>query len=271
MKSKKSYSHLGSHALQIVKWTAMSFACLMTFSLGIFLGKRFSDSNKQPAEHALIELSSEPPKPNTRVEQQQSKGTELESKNHALENNRLPTSGSPTQSTTKMTTSSQTEQPSNSSESQETQDAKDSDPSDKTINKSSKNLSSHLENDRDKNLLKQLVLTRSQSEMQNQELDSEKPDQKENFFDLPQRVKETLSAKYTIQLGVYDQEKQAIAYVKQLRDQGIDAFYMSFNREGKSWYRVSSGVYSDKALATNEINRILRTTSVRKAMVQEIL
>lgn len=266
MKSKKSYSHLGSHALQIVKWTAMSFACLMTFSLGIFLGKRFSDSNRQPAEHALIELSSEPPKVTTEVEQQ-SQDTALESKDHTSA--RLFASGNATESTTKMTTSSQTEKPSSSSESQETQNAKD--PSDKTINKSSKNISSHLGNNKDKNLSKQLVLIRSQDETQNQKLDSEKPDQKESFFNLPQKVAETLSAKYTIQLGVYDQEEHAIAYVKQLRDQGLEVFYMSFSREGKSWYRVSSGVYSDKVLATNEINRILRTTSVQEATVQEIL
>ena len=89
--------------------------------------------------------------------------------------------------------------------------------------------------------------------------------------DLPSEVVETLSAKYTVQLGIYRQETEAMSYLEHLKDQGIDAFYMSFtSKSDQTLYRVSSGVYSDKALANNELQRILKTTSIKKAIIKEI-
>ena len=271
MKSKKNYSHLGSHAIQIVKWTTMSFACLMTFSFGIFLGRQFSDSNRQPAGHALMELNSEHPVVNTKIEQSEDTKLTPETEDHTLKNTRLIASGDTLENTTKITTSSQAkfQQSPSSEESQETQSKENSNQPAQT-NKKSKDLSSQLNNNKEKirNLSKQITITESQ----NERLGSSKSIQKESLsYDLPSKVTETLSAKYTIQLGIYDQEEKAKFYVKQLRDQGLNAFYMSFSKENKSWYRVSSGVYSDKTLATNDINHILKITSFQEAAVKEIL
>ena len=46
---------------------------------------------------------------------------------------------------------------------------------------------------------------------------------------------------------------------------------MLLQRENKSWYRVSLGVYADKVIAKKELNRILRTTSIQTGSVEEIL
>ena len=59
MKHKKQIYLWKSGIIQALKWTTMSFACLMTFSLGIFLGKKWSDTEAQPINGTSIQLGSQ--------------------------------------------------------------------------------------------------------------------------------------------------------------------------------------------------------------------
>ena len=220
---KKQMNHLKSIILQASKWTALSFACLITLSLGIFLGKKFSDMSSQPINRASVELGSK----TQAIQPESKKLQDTHSEKKAVEKAHSK------KSVTSTTNPPQREPSSDPEESQDNQNSKEND------------------------------------------LNSSKTPKTESPFynnNLPSRVAETLSAKYTIQLGIYKQEKQAISYLEHLKDQGLDAFYMSFtNDNDQAWYRVSLGVYTDKTLANNELHRILKTTSIENATIKEIL
>ena len=223
MKSKKQLDLWKSNIIQTIKWTTMSFACLMTFSLGIFLGKKWTDTDVQSVHGTSIQLGSKTKE--TSPEQEKVEDTQLkEIASEKEETNHNVTS----------TTNSSERDPSSDEE--------------------------KSQNDQDT------------EETKNELNSSETPETKSSSYNnLPSKVTETLSAKYTIQLGTYKQEKEVISYLQNLKDQGIDAFYMSFtDNNNQTWYRVSSGVYPDKAFANNELQHILKTTSVEEASVQEI-
>ena len=220
MKNKNQITLWVSGIIQTIKWTSMCFVCLMTLSLGIFLGKRWSETNLNPANKTPIELGSNSKNLQPEKKQPQDPHSKKESSQKIH-----------TQTNTTTTT---------------------------TLSKSNP---TKVKKDQDTKVTKK------------DELDSLKTPQIETSLhnNLPPKVKEAFFAKYTIQLGTYNQEKQAMSYLKDLKDQGIDAFYMSFiNNNDQVFYRVSSGIYSDKILANNELQRILKTTSVKEASIKEI-
>ena len=223
MKSQKQINLWRSGIIQALKWTTMCFACLMTFSLGIFLGKKWSDTSVQSMNGTSIQLGSHPKEA-------------LSKEPEELEDIQLKEFASEKTEPTNTVTS--------------------------TTNSSERNPSSNSEN-----------IQNNTKEVEKKKLQpSSESEDSSSYNDLPSEVIETLSAKYTIQLGLYKQEKEAMSYLDHLKNQGIDAFYMSFTNDGdQTLYRVSSGVYSDKTLANNELQRILKTTPIEKASVKEIL
>ena len=230
MKHKNQISLWRSNIIQTIKWTSMCFVCLMTFSLGIFLGKKWSDADLQSTNRASLELG---PKKNKEIQPHQEQVQVQNTPSEKPSSQKLHSQKS-------VTTTTNPSQREPSSDTEEVQ--KDQSTTTTTTTK------------KDKLDPSTALQTESSS-----------------YNNLPSKVTETISAKYTIQLGTYKQEKQAISYLKGLQDQGIDAFYMSFtNDSDQTWYRVSSGVYLDEALANNDLQRILKTTSIEEASVKEI-
>ena len=225
MKSQNKLHFWKSGIIQAIKWTTMSFDCLMTFSLGIFLGKKWSETDIHTVNETSMQLGSNP------------KDTSSEHKK--VEDIQLKEIASEKAETKNDVTT--------------------------TTHSSERNPSSNFEKKQD---------NRNEKEAEKNELEPSETTKIENssfYNNLPSGVTATLSAKYTIQLGTYNKEKEAMSYLQHLKDQGVDAFYMSFtNDNNQIHYKVSSGVYSDKTLANNELQRILKTTSIEEASVQEI-
>ena len=59
--------------------------------------------------------------------------------------------------------------------------------------------------------------------------------------------------RYTVELRVSTNEKDAQRLVKSLSLQGIDSFYTPLNNRGRVEYRVRSGVYDDPSLARKQV------------------
>ncbi len=326
MISKKQLGHFKLHIIQAIKWTTMSFACLMTFSLGIFLGKQFSDSQKQ-SDTSLVQSLQNQNIPNVIAEDQNPQKVSMKL-TEDTENNKkeisLVQDSKEAQERTLAGDTSQVQHPTEKHSTEEhlaekhpteehptekhptekhpaEKHSAEEHPTEKhpaekhsaeehpTEAKAIGDLTNApspppLQVDHKKSQEEQTkrqnkksntsvaTISRLKKPPQNKTKQQELKNNEKGFsHHLPLNVVESLNAKYTIRLGIYDQERKAKAYVEELKGEGLNTFYMLLQRENKSWYRVSLGVYADKVVAKKELNRILRTTSIQTGSVEEIL
>lgn len=84
-------------------------------------------------------------------------------------------------------------------------------------------------------------------------------------------VATTAIGKYTVQVASYATENEAKDHASKLTGKGYSAFYVPANVNGKLWYRVSVGLFSDQKSATTFRAELLSTQAVSTAIVQKIV
>ncbi|OFZ14017.1 MAG: hypothetical protein A2Z20_10390 [Bdellovibrionales bacterium RBG_16_40_8] len=84
-------------------------------------------------------------------------------------------------------------------------------------------------------------------------------------------VATTAIGKYTVQVASYASEAEAKDQATKLTEKGYSAFYIPATVNGKTWYRVSVGLFSDSKTATNYRTELLATQAVTTAIVQKIV
>jgi cell division septation protein DedD len=84
-------------------------------------------------------------------------------------------------------------------------------------------------------------------------------------------VATTAIGKYTVQVASYASENEAKNHASQLTGKGYSAFYVPASVNGKLWYRVSVGLFSDQKSATTFRTELLSTQAVSTAIVQKIV
>ena len=62
---------------------------------------------------------------------------------------------------------------------------------------------------------------------------------------LPNTVAGSTIGKYTVQISAQPSEELAKEQVEKLKTQGYSAFYVEANKDGKNWYRVNIGLFSN--------------------------
>lgn len=72
--------------------------------------------------------------------------------------------------------------------------------------------------------------------------------------------------KFTVQLAAFDQESQAKALVSELKDKGVEAFYVPVKLKSQIWYRVNSGLF-----ATENKAKIYRGEISKKVNASDFL
>lgn len=77
--------------------------------------------------------------------------------------------------------------------------------------------------------------------------------------------------KYTIQVASYPSEKEARSHASKLEGQGYEAFYLPAAVKGKTWFRVSVGLYSNHKSAANARKQLIKEGRVAAAIVQKIV
>ena len=257
--------------IQVVKWLAMSLSCLAIFSLGVFLGKQFSDSDR-----SFTETASENPSSKARA-------VKMIPRENASNTNDMDMASQlaiPTQESTKKgdnssdLTAPAVEQQAQPQQSIPTTTQNLAPP---TVEPQSQDIPSQGDEvEKQKQVhLAEPVVKEVETQIQDQQVKSESSSdlisQLTSHPSLPQKVAESMFAKYTIQISLHREEDKAQSDVTYLKNQGLNAFYMSFTEGDQTWHRVSSGVYAERSLAESERNRILKTTSIQEASVQEIL
>lgn len=87
---------------------------------------------------------------------------------------------------------------------------------------------------------------------------------------LPKDVANFSVGKFTVQIASYADETEAKAKASDLKESGYAAFYIPANIKGKVWYRVSVGQFATQKEAQNYRNKLLSSSKVNSAIVQKI-
>ena len=88
---------------------------------------------------------------------------------------------------------------------------------------------------------------------------------------LPKEVASSALGKYTVQVAAYNTEKEAQGMSAELKTKGFSAFYVSAAVKGQTWYRVSVGLFSTAKEAEAYKKDLILRAKVSSAIVQKII
>lgn len=88
---------------------------------------------------------------------------------------------------------------------------------------------------------------------------------------LPKEVASSALGKYTVQVAAYNTEKEAQGMSSELKTKGFSAFYVSAAVKGQTWYRVSVGLFSTAKEAEAYKKDLIVRAKVSSAIVQKII
>jgi cell division protein FtsN len=87
---------------------------------------------------------------------------------------------------------------------------------------------------------------------------------------LPKSVAANAAGKYTVQVAAYPKEEEAQNMAGDLKNKGFSAFYVPAQVKGQTWYRVSVGLFTTQKEAQAYREDLLSRAKVGSAMVQKI-
>lgn len=87
---------------------------------------------------------------------------------------------------------------------------------------------------------------------------------------LPKNVAAYSVGKFTVQVAAYDQETEAKKMALDLKSKGYSAFYTPAPIKGKTWYRVSVGLFATQKEAQDYVGTLVDKAKVESAFVQKI-
>ena len=87
---------------------------------------------------------------------------------------------------------------------------------------------------------------------------------------LPANVAQYTVGKFTVQVASYNNEGEAQKLATELKDKGYSAFYIPANIKGKTWFRVSVGQFATPKEAASYRTELLSKAKVSSAIVQKI-
>lgn len=77
--------------------------------------------------------------------------------------------------------------------------------------------------------------------------------------------------KYTVQVASYADETEAKNHAATLKGKGWSAFYVPATVQGRTWYRVSVGIYDTNKAAADARSQFMKDTNSKSALVQKIV
>lgn len=87
---------------------------------------------------------------------------------------------------------------------------------------------------------------------------------------LPKDVAQYSVGKFTVQIAAYASEAEAQKTASDLKNKGYSAFYVPANIKGQVWYRVSVGQFATQKEAQSYRAEFMSTSKVPTAIVQKI-
>ena len=87
---------------------------------------------------------------------------------------------------------------------------------------------------------------------------------------LPKQVAADGTKKYTVQVAAYGNEQEAQSKVAELKSKGLAAIYVPARVKGQSWYRVSIGQFTTQKEAITYKKSLLDEGQIKAAIISEI-
>ena len=87
---------------------------------------------------------------------------------------------------------------------------------------------------------------------------------------LPKELSSSALGKYTVQVAAYPTESEAGKMANDLKGKGFSAFYVSAKIKDRTWYRVSVGIFATAKEAEAYKSDLLARAKVGSALVQQI-
>jgi len=87
----------------------------------------------------------------------------------------------------------------------------------------------------------------------------------------PKNVEASAVGKYTVQLSSFPTEDEAKTSAQQLRDKGYSAFYVPAQAKGKTWYRVSIGQFTTRDEASKYKSSLPKENNFDSSIIQKII
>ncbi len=88
---------------------------------------------------------------------------------------------------------------------------------------------------------------------------------------LPAKVAQSPVGKYTVQVASYSAENEAQKMAADLKAKGFSSFYTSADAKGQTWYRVSVGLFSTQDEASKFKSKLMEETKISGAFIQKIV
>jgi septal ring-binding cell division protein DamX len=88
---------------------------------------------------------------------------------------------------------------------------------------------------------------------------------------LPTEVAGTTIGKYTVQVSSYSTEKEATDHAEELKGKGLSAFFVKAFVGGKTWYRVCLGKFDNRKAALEYRTKVMHEAELKSAIVQKIM
>jgi septal ring-binding cell division protein DamX len=88
---------------------------------------------------------------------------------------------------------------------------------------------------------------------------------------LPKEVAGSSIGKYTVQVSSYPSEKEAVDHAQELKDKGLSAFSVKADVNGKTWYRVCLGKFDNRKAALEYRTKVMQEAELKSAIVQKIV
>lgn len=101
----------------------------------------------------------------------------------------------------------------------------------------------------------------------------EKKAEKDNRIpsSIPKDVGQYSAGKFTVQVGAYAKEEEAQKIAGDLKSKGFSAFYIPANVKGTTWFRVSVGLFATPKEAQDYRTELMSKAKLNTALVQKIV
>ncbi len=251
---------MGSKSDVVVKLILVFFISLLSFSIGTYVGKKYSDN-----QHKLSSLE---PKKVTKDERAVASVDEKEKKHETLTDDEIK----------KLAEEFVADDDSEASpsESHETAASEHKAPSHETAHAATATPAPHeTKAPHGAKVSHETKTSHEATAAAHQMIEGKTPTvpakaQPRHPTSLPKDVAQYAVGKFTVQVASFGTEDEAKKRANELKEKGYSAFYVPAQVKGKSWYRVSVGLFATENEAKDYKKEFSSKSKIESAIIQKI-
>jgi septal ring-binding cell division protein DamX len=256
----------GSRTDTLIKLVLVFFLSLLSFSVGTFVGKQFSDS-----QHKIAELEGNSGDMDRGVASIPSDVTKADPGPAVTEEEVNKLSDAFTEKERQKDTTAPDAGSAKNDEGSKGLTGKAVGEATSAKNTSTKALGTMVaKNDNKKVSVHDEIASVSKKIAEGQKVEAPKQKPSRIPSSLPKELANSSIGKFTVQISSHPTETEAKTKANEMKEKGFSAFYIPATVNGKTWYRVSVGLFDTKKEAVSYMDKLKKDASVNSAIVQKI-